>query len=166
MATVASGAADFGLTGDRIPNPLPPGIGVEHGYELETLLITSLKHPLAKQRAVRPADLKRYPVLSSRHSLADLPDSAARFDREGIFGGPAPCVEPFLATTLRRYVELNLGIALVMGLPQKRSKQALHERSMSRYFGRGKVHFAFRLGGSTEEHARSFAETIRKCNLT
>jgi DNA-binding transcriptional LysR family regulator len=166
LATVASGAADFGLTGDRIPNPLPPGIGVEHGYELETLLITSLKHPLAKQRAVRPADLKRYPVLSSRHSLADLPDSAARFDREGIFGGPAPCVEPFLATTLRRYVELNLGIALVMGLPQKRSKQALHERSMSRYFGRGIVHFAFRLGGSTEEHARSFAETIRKCNLT
>lgn len=166
LSTVASGAADFGLTGDRIPNPLPAGIGIEHGYELETLLITSPKHPLARKRVVRPADLQRYPLLSSRYSLSDMPDSAARLDREGIFSGPPPCVEPFFAATLRRYVELNLGIALVMGLKRNRRKPELYERSMSRYFGRGTVHFVFRLGGATEELAQSFAETIRKCNRT
>jgi len=164
LATVAAGAADLGLTGDRLPNPLPPGIGIERGYELETLLITSPKHPLARKRTVKPVDLQRYPVLSSRHSLSDLPDSAARLDQEGIFGGPAPCVEPFLAMTLRRYVELDFGIALVMGRSRKSGPSSLHERSMSRYFGRGVVHFVLRTGGAAEAHARSLAEAIRQGN--
>lgn len=164
LPTVASGAADFGLTSDRIPNPLPPGIGIERGYELETLLITAPKHPLAKKQRVQPADLRRYPVLSSRYSLSDLPDSTALLDRQGVFNGPAPCVEPFLVATLRRYVELNMGIALVLGLSPNRRKTVLHERSMSRYFGRGLVHFIFRRGAAAEEHARSFAASIQACN--
>lgn len=162
VPTVASGAADFGLTSLPMPDPLPPGLAAESGYEVETLLITACDHPLARKKRVRPDDLKRYPILSSPYTLSDEPDLSALLERRGVFDGPSPCVEPFFAATLRRYVERNMGIALVYGLLPQDRRSTLHERSMSGYFGRGLVRFVFRCGAAAEEQARSLAEAIRK----
>lgn len=164
IQAVESGNADFGLTTTRIPTPPPPGLSFEPGYELETLLITSRHHPLANRRSVRPSDLSRYPMISSHHTFSDEPDIAAMFDRRRVFDGPTPHVEPFQAATVRAYVQLNLGIALVYGRLQRRRKAALHERSMSSYFGRVLVRFVFRQGAATEELARALAGMIRQCN--
>lgn len=163
-ATVESGRADFGLTSARAPEPSPPGLVLEPAYELETLLITSPKHPLARKRRVTPADLARYPMLSSRYTLSDEHDLATLVERRGILDGPPPPVEPFLAATVRTYVELNLGIALVYGLKSPRKHSRLHERSMSAHFGRGLVRFVFRVGSAGEAPARSLAEAIRLHN--
>lgn len=161
---VETGTADFGLTTERLPDRAPPGLHFEPGYEIETLLLTAKKHPLARKRNVRPADLRSYPLITSRHTLSDQPELAAMLDRASVFDGPAPRVEPFLSATVRRYVELDLGIALMYGLPPRGKNSALHERSMSKHFGRGLVRFVFRHGAAHEELAREFAATIRKCN--
>lgn len=161
---VESGAAELGLTSESVPDPPPPGLSIEPGYELETLLVAPKGHPLAKKRRVRPADLRRYPLITSRHSLSDQPALAAILDRNRVFDGPTPRVEPFLSSTVRTYVRLNLGIALMYGLPPRRQSAFFHERSMSEYFGRGLVRFVSRRGTPHEELAHCFADLIRKYN--
>jgi DNA-binding transcriptional LysR family regulator len=162
MAAVAAAAADFGITSLPMPDSLPAGLAAEPGYELETLLITARNHPLARKQRIRPADLRRYPILSSPYTLSDEPDLNALLERRGVFDGPAPPVEPFFAATLRSYVERNMGIALVYGILSKGRRSVLHERSMSNYFGRGLIRFVFRCGAATEEHARSLGAAIRE----
>ncbi|QDU29753.1 HTH-type transcriptional regulator CysB [Anatilimnocola aggregata] len=164
IQAVESGAADLGLTSEGVPGRPPPGLSIEPAYELETLLVTPKGHPLAKKRSVRPADLRHYPLVSSRHSLSDQPALAANLDRNRVFDGPAPRVEPFLAATVRTYVKLNLGIALIYGLPPRRRNAFFHERSMSEYFGRGLVRFVLRKGSAHEEWARMLMGLIRTCN--
>lgn len=161
---VETGAADFGVTTQRIPDPSPPGLRFEPGYELDTLLVTSKQHPLARKRTVVPADLRRYPLISSLHTFSDEPEITAMLDRSRVFDGPTPHVEPVLAATVRTYVERNMGIGLLYGRLPARPKQSLHERSMSRYFGRILVRFAFRIGAANEDLAQTFAGVIRKCN--
>ena len=82
-------------------------------------------------------------------------------DRHQAFDGPTPRVEPFLAGTVRRYVEQNLGIAVVYGPRPAGRKSAVHERLMSRYFGRGLVRFVFRNGAAHEDAARVLAAQVR-----
>jgi LysR family cys regulon transcriptional activator len=161
IQAVESGVADLGLTSETVPDQPPPGISIEHGYELETLLVTPKKHPLAQKRRVTPADLRHYPLITSRHSLSDQPALAANLDRNRVFEGPQPRVEPFLASTVRTYVQLNLGIALIYGLPPRRRSTLFHERSMSEYFGNAQVRFVLRQGAPHEELAHAFANLIR-----
>ncbi|MCE9605238.1 MAG: LysR family transcriptional regulator [Planctomycetia bacterium] len=164
VPSVESGAADIGLTTRAVPDAAPIGVSFETAYELETLLLTAKSHPLARRSRVTPADLRKYPLLSSRYTLSDQPELAAMLDRNRVFDGPTPRVEPFLAGTVRRYVEQNLGIALVYGLRPGGGKSLLHERSMSRYFGRGLVRFVFRNGSVHEDAARAFAAQVRLQN--
>ncbi|MGC3965985.1 MAG: LysR family transcriptional regulator [Pirellulales bacterium] len=164
VEAVASGAADIGLTTRVVPADVPLGVTFETAYELETLLLAPKQHPLARRRTVKPSDLRHYPMLSSRYTLSDQPELAAMLDRHRAFDGPPPRIEPFLAGTVRRYVEQGLGIAVVYGPPPKTRGGAVHERSMSRYFGRGLVRFAFRNGGPHEDFARLFAEQVRKAH--
>ena len=165
---VAAGRADLGLSTRAVAAEPPIGVSFESAYELETLLLTPPNHPLAKKRSVVPTDLRRYPLVTSRYTLSDQPELAAILDRHQVFDGPPPRVAPFLAGTVRRYVEQELGIAVVYG-PSPTSQAGartkvsrLHERSMSRYFGRGLVRFVFRNGGPRDEFARAFTDQIRK----
>ncbi len=164
IQAVESGAADLGLTSESVPECPPPGLRIEPAYELQTLLVTPKNHPLARKKHVRPADLRRYPLITSRYSLSDQPALVAMLDRSCVFDGPAPRVEPFLAATVRKYVQLNLGIALIYGLPPRQRSALVHERSMSSYFGCGLVRFVVRRGAAHEKLAQSFTEVIRKCN--
>ena len=159
IQAVESGAADLGLTSEQAPDQPPPGLSIERGYELETLLVTPKNHPLAHKRRVTPADLRRYPLITSRHSLSDQPALAANLERNQVFDGPPPRVEPFLASTVRTYVQLNFGIALIYGLPPARRNAHFHERSMSEYFGRALVRFVLRRGTPHEELAHAYFRT-------
>lgn len=164
VASVERGEADIGLTTRAVPDAAPIGVTFETAYELETVLLTPHDHPLAKRPRVTPADLRKYPLLSSRYTLSDQPELAAMLDRNRVFDGPAPRVEPFLAGSVRRYVADGHGIALVYGLRPGEKPSALHERSMSRHFGRGLVRFVFRNGSVNDEAARAFAAAVSEAN--
>lgn len=161
---IEAGHADFGITTQSLSHPAPPGLRTEPGYELDALLVTAKTHPLARKRSVTPADLRRYPLISSQHTFSDEPEITAVLDRTRIFEGPTPLVEPVLAATVRTYVERNFGIALLYGQPKRRPPSTLHERSMSRYFGRIAMRFIFRSGTANEPSMQAFADVIRACH--
>ena len=70
-------------------------------------------------------------------------------------------IEAGNAFPLRTLVKLGLGIALVVGKPGRHS-QGLHERAMSREFGRSRIHLVRRRGVSRHPAVSALADAVRK----
>lgn len=157
---VESGEADLGLTTEQGTDRRNPWLLFELAYQLDLFLITPKEHPLARRRRVTPRDLLGYPVVNSPQGIPD-PTLAATLERLGLFETQPRRVEAYYTAVIRRYVELGFGIGLIVGLPGHVSSPALHERSMSRYFGRVNVNFVWRNGDLPHGPARAFAQMIR-----
>jgi DNA-binding transcriptional LysR family regulator len=160
VAAVESGKADLGLTGDAGRDPNNPRLMFEPCYELDIYLITPRSHPLARRRTLRPRDLVPYPLVNAPAELRDI-GLAAALERQGLHFTEPRRVEASYAHAIRRYVELGFGIALIGGLPTQRPHPRLHERLMSRYFGRLPIYLVWRRGVWRSEAAAAFAETVK-----
>jgi DNA-binding transcriptional LysR family regulator len=161
VAAVKSGEADLGLTSIIDSDPPSPWLTFERAYEVDILLVTPKDHPLARRRRVRPGDLVRYPVIGFPPPFLKMPIHAA-LEKLGVLGAPARRVEATNTMAIRRYVEMGLGIGLVVGSPARaRSSPGLHERSMSDHFGRVPINLVWRKGASPQGAVRTFANTIR-----
>jgi molybdate transport repressor ModE-like protein len=134
-AAVESGQADLGLIPDHGVEAPNPWLMLEPAYDLDLLLVTPADHPLAKKRHVQPRDLLGFPLLNSATSISD-PAITAALQKLGVFQTQPRRVEAAYTAVIHRYVEMGFGIGLVLGLPGRRSSPRLHERSMSRHFGR------------------------------
>lgn len=161
IAAVEAGDADMGLSSNR--NRMVdqhPWLVFDPAYELDVFLITPKDHPLARRRHVRPRDLLDYPLINSPQGMPD-PTLKAALDKLGIFRTGPRRVEAVYTTVIRRYVELGYGIGLVLGIPGHKSpSRRLHERSMSRFFGRVTLYLVSRKGVTTASH-QAFAQVIR-----
>lgn len=155
---VESGRAELGFT--TLPGGGSSLLTVEPWYEVDVLLIVAKSHPLAKRRTIRAADLRKYPLLNSRQTLAD-PSVHAAIERHGLFDVGPRRVEARHTNTLRRLAEEGVGAALVLG---KASRQAtgLHERVMSRDFGRSRIHLVRRRGVRQHPAVTALAESVRR----
>jgi DNA-binding transcriptional LysR family regulator len=132
----------------------------EPAYELELLLVTPKNHPLAKRRQVTPRDLVGYQLVNARGSLLD-PEITAALDKLGVFEIQGRRLETTQALLIRRYVELGFGIGLVAGFPSRERSRTLHERSLSRYFGRPTVYMVWRRGLPEQSLVRRLIQTIQ-----
>src|SRR5262245_6519553 len=160
IATVEGGKADLGITTCPESRPPSPWLLFEPAYELDVLLLTPQDHPLARRRQVRPHDLLAYPVLNAPGCFRD-PAINALLDKVGVFQTQPRKVEVGLVATLRHFVAKGFGIGLVVGLPGHELNAGLHERSMSRYFGRISVNLIWRRGTQQQGVAQAFAEAVR-----
>jgi DNA-binding transcriptional LysR family regulator len=80
----------------------------------------------------------------------------------GVFGAPSRRIEATNTMAIRRYVEMGLGIGLIVGVAARaRSSPGLHERSMSDHFGRVAINLVWRKGASAQGAVRTFANTIQ-----
>ena len=158
---VESGQADLGLTTEQGTDRRNPWLSFERGYQLEVFLVTRSDHPLARRRQVQPRDLLAYPLLNSPQGIPD-PKLAARLEKLGVFDVQPRRVEAFYTAVIRRYVELGFGIGLIVGLPGNPPDPALHQRSMSRHFGRVNVNLVRRKGDDRAGAVSAFAQTIRR----
>ena len=158
---VESGQADLGFTTEQGTDRRNPWLAYERGYELDVFLVTRSDHPLARRRQVRPQDLLGYPLLNSPQGIPD-PTLAVTLQKLGVFDTQPRRVEAFYTAVIRKYVELGFGIGLVVGLPGHAPSPALHERSMSRYFGHVNVNLVWRKGDPRTGAAGAFAGTVRK----
>jgi DNA-binding transcriptional LysR family regulator len=164
-AVVERGEADLGLTPERAADPkqpwqLSPWLVFEPAYELDIVLITPKKHPLARRRSVRPSDLRGFPLVNGPTAFPDV-GIIATLDKLGVFEAQPRRVEAFYAAAIRKYVELGFGIGLIGTLPNRRQSPKLHERSMSRYFGRPVIYLVRRKGIPETAACRAFAETVK-----
>src|SRR5207253_81830 len=112
---VDGGAADLGFT-THVENPAQhPFLSFDPWYRLEVILLTPRDHPLARQRRVRPEDLKPYPLVDAWTALHHVPAHDVLV-RLGLYRTEPRWAEARNAEVIRRCVELGLGIALVVGL--------------------------------------------------
>jgi DNA-binding transcriptional LysR family regulator len=155
---VESGRAEFGFA--TLSGRVSALLEAEPWYELDVSLVTPRNHPLAKRRTVRITDLSKYPLLNSRQTLAD-PAVHAKIDRAGLFDVGPRLVEARTAGTLRELVERGVGVALVIGKPGRHSAE-LHERVMSREFGRSRIHLVRRRGVHHHPAVMALAEEVRR----
>jgi DNA-binding transcriptional LysR family regulator len=167
VLAVESGKADLGLTVEAQSEPPNPALRFEPAYALEHFLVTPRKHPLAQRQRVRPEDLLAYPLVNAADSIPD-PAVTATLEKLGAFRTPPRRIEAYYTAVIRHYVALGFGIGLVVGLPagRRRSKPplspALHERSLSRYFGRTVVNLVQRKGLPEPWFTGAFAELIKE----
>jgi DNA-binding transcriptional LysR family regulator len=164
---VEDGTADLGVILNRGANLETPWIvsrwlEFEPLYDLAVVLITPRNHPLAMRRRIRPKDLLGYPLVNT---LQSLPTATVVAVLEQL-GLPElqqqPLVETNFTASICRYVELGFGIGLIAVLPNRRRPQALHERDMSRYFGRATVYQVQRKGATATRAAEAFANILKE----
>ena len=159
VAAVRSGEADLGFSSSFDTDPGDAWAQFEPSYELDVVLVTPNDHPLARRRVVRPKDLRGYPLVNAPGSLID-PAVSVALEKLGIFQSQPRRVEASYAETIRRYVEAGFGIGLIGRVPSHPPHSRLHERSMSRYFGRTTVYLVRRRGVLEASHVREFAATV------
>jgi DNA-binding transcriptional LysR family regulator len=156
---VESGQADVGLTSVGPAQPPNPRLVFRPAYEVDVNLVTPLNHPLARKRTVRPHDLLAWPLVNSARSFTD-PSIRAALEKVGLFRTQPRRIEASFPHVVRRYVELGFGIGIVMGLPSRPRFPNLHERSLSRYFGRQTIYLVWRKGDLNQRHVQAFAEIL------
>jgi DNA-binding transcriptional LysR family regulator len=162
---VSAGEADLGLTGGRAtaasgPWGHSPWLASEPVYELDVVLITPKKHPLARRRSIRPEDLRGYPLVNALDAFPD-PAVMAVLDKADVLLDHQHRISAFFATTTCRYVELGFGIGLVVAQPHKKPRPNLHERVMTRFFGKVKVYAWRRKGAPSDSSTDAFLATVR-----
>lgn len=159
-ARVESGEADLGLTSIGPTSPPSPRVVFEPAYEVDLNLVTPKDHPLARRRVVRPRDLLDWPLVNSADSFRDSAWRAT-LEKAGLFRTQPRRIEASFPQVVRRYVELGFGIGLVSGLPSRSVSPKLHERSMSRYFGRLTIYLLRRKGDLAQDQVQRFASILR-----
>lgn len=132
----------------------------EPAYELESLLVVPLDHPLARRRRVAPEDLRGYPLVNAPEGIS-RPEVAERLHKLGLFHDRPRQIEAVSSAVIRHYVAMGFGIGLVLGRPGVNPQPRLHERSMSRHFGRAGISLAWRKGAYLSEAGRAFCELVK-----
>jgi DNA-binding transcriptional LysR family regulator len=158
---VEAGEADLGLTAERQTDPPSPWLVFEPAYELDLFLVTPKDHPLARRRTIRPQDLLKYPLVNSPR-IKSTRVVMATLEKLGLHTAWEHSVEVSYTACIRRCVEIGLGIGVVSGLPSHRPQPNLHERSISRQFGRVTMNFVYRKGTSAGRGFNDLMSTIKR----
>lgn len=162
-AAVDSGEADLGVDSEQQGKDVSPRLQWDPAYELEVLLLTPHNHPLARRPDVRPRDLRGFPLINAPEDIAARPTMVDTLRELGLFRTPRRPIEAVSTAVIRHFVARGFGIGLVLGR-LSRGRHSLHERSMSRYFGRARIGLLWRRGIVPTHHAQLFVDTI-KCHL-
>jgi DNA-binding transcriptional LysR family regulator len=164
-AHVEAGEADLGLVQSRSrdlldPSAVSPWLEFEPLYQVDVVLITLKDHPLARRRGVRPRDLTAYPLVNIPPALLEPEAIAMLAEARG--RQPQPhVVEAFFTATVCRYVDLGFGIGLIPVIPGRRRAPTLHERVMSRHFGRPTIYQLRRKGTLVSKAAAAFTAIVK-----
>jgi len=156
--SVESGEADLGVASAREPSG--PRLRTEPAYELDTLLITRHDHPLASKATIKVRDLVEYPFVNAEDSFS-RPEVAKQLTDLGAFRVEPRTIEAATTHAVRHFVQLGLGIGLVLGRLPQGGNPALHERNLSRHFGRAGINLVWRKGALPTATACDFADTVR-----
>lgn len=158
-AAVESGEADIGVASDREPES--QWLQTEPAYQLDVILLTQHDHPLASKRSIRLRDLLKFPLVNAADSFA-RPELAKRLSDLGVFRVEPRTVEAGSSVAVRHFVQLGLGIGMVLGRMTRQGRPALHEHSLSRQFGRAGINLVWRKGAVPTTSAREFADVVQK----
>lgn len=162
---VDSGECEIGLCEHSEPAFSDTRFSIERTYELDILLVTPRRHPLARKRNVTPEDLRGHPMVTAPGTVRD-PRVRARFSRYRVFETPAR-VGVFTTAGIRRYVALGVGIGLIPAVPSAELRrileaQGLVARRMTRFFGRVMIYTVRRADAAPNAIIRGFLASMKR----
>lgn len=162
LALVESGEVDAGLLHSQTPDLVRrnPRLEFEPIYDVDIALITPADHPLAGRRRVRPVDLRGYALVNGLWAMPDLSVTAV-LDKAGVLPSQPHVVEAHFTATVCRYVEMGFGIGLIFAPRGRKMHAGLHERVMSRDFGRTSVYQVRRRGAPPLQSVLDFMAVVR-----
>lgn len=155
---VEAGEADIGVASDREPSS--PWLETQPAYRLDVVLLSRHDHPLARKRSLQLRDLLKYPLVNAADSFA-RPELASQLAELGVFRVEPRTIEAASSVAVRHFVQLGLGIGMVLGRMTRKGRTELHEHNLSRYFGRAGINLVWRKGTVPTTTAREFADTVR-----
>ncbi|MFN4257819.1 MAG: LysR family transcriptional regulator [Gemmataceae bacterium] len=112
VRAVERGEVDLGLVSYAPEAPRSPHLSYEPIFPLYFTLFTSNRHPLARKKRVTPADLVQYPIISSTKATFGHQTLERILRKHDLFERIHVIMESPSTDLLRKYVALDLGIAL------------------------------------------------------
>ena len=147
-----SGEIDFGIAPIAF---IPSNLNYVKLKPIDRILITSSNHPLAKKNDITLLDIAQYPMITYEKGLV----SRDEFDKvfEDIQLDIDVIMEATNAETIKRYVEMGIGIAIIpkMALSQSQTNQ-LKSFSVNKYFGKSQYGVILRKGKHVTTWATNF----------
>jgi len=162
VPAIVAGKADIGLTTWVSDEESMVWVQKVPCYQLRTLLITPIDHPLARKKKIEPSDLREYPVVNSPDNITGDPAAHAALLSIGGYDHQERRMEAFYVASIRRFVELGFGIGLISALASKPETRTWHERDMSHVFGRTTVFAVTRSDSPLTSLTASFIDTVRE----
>jgi len=148
-----AGEIDFGIAPTV---PMPPNLNHIRLRPIERVLITPLEHPLSKKENITLLDIAQYPLISYEKGLM------SRLECDRIFDAVKLDVEIVMeatnAETIKRYVELGIGIAIIpkLAILQKDNYDINVISGLSGFFGKMQYGVVMRKGRHITTWAKNF----------
>lgn len=162
---VERGEADFGVrhatgrAGNRSAS-----VQVERAYELDYVLVTPPKHPLAVKRGLGLRDVVRYPLVLSLDGLPSRKRVEEIFERQGLIDRMTVAVETSSSVMTVAAVRSGVGVGIIAGSPPSGAlTRGLGVRSLQKWFGKDRLEFVWRCGTVVPPLQRHLADLIRAC---
>jgi DNA-binding transcriptional LysR family regulator len=154
--------ADVAVTLEPGPTGLVPGLMHEVVGEVDYLLVTPLRHPLAKRTRFRLPDLARYPLVLGDELAYSRQRVQEVFHRHHLIESMTIAVETNSDEYSTHCVRAGLGVAITIGLPSAWLYRGLHVRSLRHWFGNARLSSVWRKGA---ERAPASQELARQVSL-
>jgi len=147
-----SGEIDFGMA--PIEN-IPPNLNHFKLKPIERVLITSINHPLSKKRNVTLLDIAQYPMITYEKGLVSRDTIDKVF--EEVHLDVEIVMEATNSETIKRYVELDIGISIIPKIALKPGRmRKLEVIPVQRYFGKSNYCVLWRKGKHITSWAKNF----------
>lgn len=154
--------ADVGLTLEPGPDaPCSTAVVYEPAGELDYLLVTPRRHPLARQRALQLDHIVRYPLVLgepgaySRHRVQEV------LHRHNLSGSAEVAVETSSDEYTLSCVRAGLGVGITVGTGHGHLYRGLGVRPLRRWLGTARVGFLWQRGAHVPPAQRALADAIR-----
>jgi DNA-binding transcriptional LysR family regulator len=160
MEAMRFGKADVAVTLE--PGPTGPATGLTHEVvgEVDYLLVTPKRHPLARKSRLRLADLAPYPLVLGDELAYSRQRVQEVFHRHHLIELMTIAVETNSDEYSTHCVRAGLGVAITIGMGSAWLYRGLHVRSLRHWFGSARLSFVWREGADRAPAQQELARQV------
>ncbi len=160
---VERGQAELGLVAYSREGPRSSALEYEDLFELQLMLMTSLRHPLATKKRVTAFDLVRYPMIRAHKGSFSRKALDRILQGHHLDGQVQAVMENNIVDIVRKYVAAGIGIALLyVGGEGEKSPPGVRQRLFDPQFERLPVALIVRKEGFLSKPAQEFRRILQR----
>jgi DNA-binding transcriptional LysR family regulator len=160
LAAIERRDADIGFTPSR-PDSNSPTLIAQLAYHLEFRVVTPEDHPLSKLPIISPKDLTLYPIVNAPGAYSAAVTEAMMDRLHGQSSQPHFQVRANYASSIRRFVSLGMGVALLLAHATAPPQPGFFEAPLRDHFGEVPVYAISRRGAYLPQTATDFIQQVQ-----